>query len=295
MKGSDFQVINVIQRPPNRSALSVTMMTPLCRLPPITCLALGLVALTSLPARAEPLHGRYGVTLLGLPLGQASLDGDVAGQSYKIAINAKLTGIASLVSSSRGAAVASGAFLRGLVIPSAYANTSANSRETRTVRVAMSGGSVKGVDVSPPIEPSPERVPLTDAHTRNIVDPLSALIMPVPGSEPVVGPAACNRTIPVYDGFTRFDVSLTFAGLRTVKTKGYAGPVVVCAARYTPIAGHRNRKPVQFMAQNKDIEVWLAPVGANRVVVPYKIAMATMIGHLTIEAEEFSAAAKLAP
>lgn len=257
-------------------------------------LALGL-GLWSLSAQAEALHARYGVSLLGLPLGKASLDGEVAGQTYKISINARLTGIASVVSSSKGAAVASGAFLRGLIVPSAYANTSANATQTRTVRVAMSGGSVKGVDISPPIDPSPERVPLTDAHTRNIVDPLSAMIMPVPGTEPIMGPAACNRTIPVYDGFTRFDVTLTYIGQRQVKAKGYAGPVSVCAVRYTPIAGHRNRKPVQFMAQNKDIEVWLAPVGANRVLVPFRISMATMIGHLNIEADEFSAAAKAAP
>jgi hypothetical protein len=49
------------------------------------------------------------------------------------------------------------------------------------------------------------------------------------------------------------------------------------------------------MAQNKDIEVWLAPVGANRVLVPFRISMATTIGHLNIEADEFSAAAKAAP
>ena len=274
--------------------LFVTRPVRPTRLLRLAGLALGL-GLWSLSAQAEALHARYGVTLLGLPLGKASLDGEVAGQTYKIAINARLTGIASVVSNSKGAAVASGAFLRGLIVPSAYANTSANATQTRTVRVAMSGGSVKGVDISPPIDPSPERVPLTDAHTRNIVDPLSAMIMPVPGTEPIMGPAACNRTIPVYDGFTRFDVTLTYIGQRQVKTKGYAGPVSVCAVRYTPIAGHRNRKPVQFMAQNKDIEVWLAPVGANRVLVPFRISMATMIGHLNIEADEFSAAAKAAP
>ena len=271
----------------------MTSLKPI-RLLRLVSLFMGL-GLCPASAQAEALHARYGVTLLGLPLGKASLDGEVAGQTYKISINARLTGIASLVSSSKGAAVASGAFLRGLIVPSAYANTSANASQTRTVRVAMASGSVKGVDISPPIDPSPERVPLTDAHTRNIVDPLSAMIMPVPGTEPIMGPAACNRTIPVYDGFTRFDVTLTYIGQRQVKAKGYAGPVSVCAVRYTPIAGHRNRKPVQFMAENKDIEVWLAPVGANRVLVPFRISMATMIGHLNIEADEFSAAAKAAP
>ena len=65
------------------------------------CLAALFLGFWSARAGAETLHGRYGVTLLGIPLGQASLDGEVAGQSYKISINARLTGIASLVSSSR--------------------------------------------------------------------------------------------------------------------------------------------------------------------------------------------------
>ncbi len=248
--------------------------------------AVALPLLTS-SAQADQVRARYAVTLLGIPLGTASLDGDVNGAAYKIAVNAKLTGIAAMVSSSRGAATAAGGYTKGLIVPAAYANTSANAKETRTVRMAMQGGAVKGVDISPPIDPVPDRVPLTPAHTRGILDPLSALMMPVPGAEPVVGPAACNRTLPVYDGFTRFDVTLTYAGTRPVKSKGYTGKVVVCDVRYTPIAGHRIRKPVQFMADNKDIQVWLAPVGEARVVVPYRISVATQIGTTVIEATSF--------
>jgi hypothetical protein len=246
-------------------------------------------------AQADQVRARYAVTLLGIPLGTASLDGDVSGASYKLAVNAKLSGIAALVSSSRGMATAAGGYVKGLIVPAAYANTSANSKETRTVRMAMQGGAVKGVDISPPIDPVPDRVPLTPAHTRGILDPLSALMMPVPGVEPVVGPAACNRTLPVYDGFTRFDVTLAYAGTRAVKSKGYTGQVVICDVRYTPIAGHRIRKPVQFMADNKDIQVWLAPVGEARVVVPYRISVATQIGTTVIEATAFETDAGKTP
>lgn len=259
-----------------------------------SCLACALIlSAPFLPASAlaEPLRARYSVTLLGLPMGVAKLDGDIGSGGYKIAINVKLAGIAAIFSSSRGAATASGGYLKGLIVPAAYANTSANSKETRTVRIAMQGGEVKGVDISPPVDPAPDRVPLTNAHTRNIIDPVSALIMAVPGTEPVIGPAACNRTLPVYDGFTRFDVTLTYAGTRPVVAKGYAGQAVVCNARYTPIAGHRDRKPVQFMADNKDIQVWLVPVGETRVVVPFRISVATMIGTTVIEAMEFGPAA----
>lgn len=242
------------------------------------------------PAQAQQVRARYSVTLLGIPLGTATMDGDVGGGAYKVAINAKLTGIAAMVSSSRGAATASGGIQKGALVPSAYANTSANSKETRTVRMAMQGGNVRGVDVSPPVDPAPDRVPITEAHLRNVIDPVSAFLMPVPGSDPVIGPAACNRTLPVYDGFTRFDVTMSYAGTHRVHAKGYNGEVAVCNVRYRPIAGHRNRKPVQFMAENKDIQVWLAPVGEARAVVPFRISVATMIGTTVIEATDFSVA-----
>ena len=120
-------------------------------------------------AQADQVKARYSVMLLGIPLGAASLDGEVGASGYKIAVNAKLSGLAAMVSSSRGAATAAGSFLKGVIIPSAYANTSANSKETRTVRIAMQNGAVKGVDISPPIDPVPDRVPLTEApHAYHI-------------------------------------------------------------------------------------------------------------------------------
>jgi hypothetical protein len=104
-----------------------------------------------------------------------------------------------------------------------------------------------------------------------------------------MSPSSCNRTIPVYDGFTRFDVVLNYSGTKQVKAVGYTGPVIVCAARYVPISGHRpNRRVTEFMAENKDMEVWLAPLSTARVLVPYKISVATLVGTTVIEAKEMS-------
>ena len=76
----------------------------------------------------------------------------------------------------------------------------------------------------------------------------------------------------MFDGYTRFDVDLTYVGQREVSAKGYKGPVAVCAVRYVPIAGHRrDRPPTKFMADNKDLEVWSALVAgaACAVAVPH--------------------------
>lgn len=245
-------------------------------------LAAALAALAA-PAGAETLKAQYSVSLIGLPIGTATLTGTF-GPQYSVEAYAKLTGLAGMVANSKGGAKATGAIAGAAPQSASYATTAANKDGTRTVRMALGGGAVKGIDISPPFEEKPGRIPLTEAHRRGVLDPLSALVMPA-GS---VGPAACNRTLPVFDGYTRFDVTLSFVGTRNVQAKGYSGPVAVCAARYNPIAGHRPDRPgTKFMAENRQMEAWLAPVGASGVVVPFRIAVKTMVGTTVIEAKEF--------
>lgn len=239
-------------------------------------------------AQSETLKASYTLSLIGISIGHASASGVVEGRNYRVDISMKTSGLASLVNDSRGAATASGGFSRNGPTPSSFASTTSNQWETRTVRMTLSGNSVRAAQVEPTPWDLPIRVPVTEGNKAHIIDPVSALIMAVPQGESLVGPAACNRTIPVYDGVTRFDVSLAYVETRAVETKGYTGPVSVCAARYTPIAGHRpDSTSTKFMAENGDMNVWLAPLPSAHVVVPYRIAVRTSAGMLTIEAAEF--------
>ena len=251
--------------------------------------ACALVAVTlSGAAQAESFKARYSVKLIGLSLGYATLSGSLDPGAYQIDATAKLTGVAALVSSSKGAGAASGLLMQGRVAPNAYATTSANATMTRTVRIAMAQGNVKASEIAPPFDELPGRVPLTEAHKQRIVDPLSALIMPVPEGGQVIGPASCPKTLPIYDGWARFNINLTYMGTRQVRVKGYEGPVAICSARYVPVAGHRPDRPAtKFMEDNRDMEVWLAPVGDSRITLPLRISVATMIGTTVIEATEF--------
>jgi Protein of unknown function (DUF3108) len=241
------------------------------------------------PARADEFRARYTVSLIGFPIGEAAAAGSLGPATYRIDLNAKLTGVAAMVANVKLALAATGARRRGEVAPSTYATTSANSQGSRTVRMSLDAGNVKAVEIFPPFEDKEGRVPVTAANKRNILDPATALIMEVPEGQPLVGPAACNRTIPVYDGYVRFDVTLHFVGVRNVAVDGYSGPVSVCAARYTPVSGHkRDSKSTKFMAENRDIEAWLAPVPRAHVVVPFHIALMTLAGTAVIDAVEFS-------
>jgi Protein of unknown function (DUF3108) len=250
----------------------------------VAALACG-AALACAPARADSLQIGYSVRLIGLSLGTAGLSATVDGGTYKVDVSAQLSGIAAAVSRSEGAASATGVVSNGRILAETYATTTSNSKETRTVRMAMNAGSVRAVDIAPPFEDLPGRVPVADAHKRGIVDPLSALVMPATSEGPLIGPNACNRSIPVFDGYTRFDVALRFVGVRDVQARGYSGPVAICSARYRPISGHRPDRPsTKFMIDNREMEVWLMPLEGARALAPFRISVKTMIGSVVIEA-----------
>ena len=46
------------------------------------------------------------------------------------------------------------------------------------------------------------------------------------------------------------------------------------------------------MAENKDLEVWLAPIASDHVLIPFRVSVRTMIGTTVVEASEFRVDAK---
>lgn len=253
----------------------------------VPCAAIAL-AMAAAPAGAQTLQVNYNITLIGLKLGTATMVAKLNETAYDLAIQAKLTGLAGAFTSGKGAATATGSIAGTRVTPATFAISSQSSDDARTVRMALADSTVKAVDIDPPIEERADRVPVDESHKRGVLDPIGAMVMVVDGKVGVDDAAACNRTIPVFDGAARFNIVLSHAGSRDIDTPGYKGRVAVCKARYKPIAGHRaNRPATKFMEANEDIEAWLAPVGQSRVLMPYRISIRTMIGTTVLEASRF--------
>jgi len=238
-------------------------------------------------ARADDLEAVYSVRLIGLPVGVGAVTAHFSKDAYAIEARGKLTGVANLVGHANGAATGKGAFVGERVSPIAYATTAVNSAMTRTIRMALAGNAVTGVEIAPPYEEKPDRIPLSQADTRNILDPVGAFAIRTASGAPDA--SVCSRTLPIFDGWTRFDITLGYLGLRDVSAKGYSGKAVVCSVRYTPISGHRRDRPAtKFMEENHDTEVWMAPIGASKVFLPFHISVRTMIGTVTVDATEFA-------
>lgn len=234
------------------------------------------------------LAAKYSLSISGVEFGRGSVLVQASDAAYEISGTARLTGVARAVSSAKGQAAARGALAEGRMLPRVYAmNADADGKE-ESARIAMTAGAVKEMDVEPPLKPLPDRVPITQAVLQSVLDPMSGAFAYVPGSVDMLSPAACNRTIPVFDGRQRYDISLHFLRVEQVNTEGYSGPAVVCSARYKPVAGHRpSRYTVKYMVDNKDMFAWLVPIAGTRILAPFRVSVATMIGTAALEATAF--------
>lgn len=241
------------------------------------------------PAAAQNFSARYGITLAGLSIGQAALEASLSGTTYTLNVSSALTGLVGAVARGRGAATAKGNLAGTGVLSDGFSLNATNGRDSRTIQIAAVSGAVRNVSIEPPFELKEDRVPLRDSHRIGVLDPVSALLMPARARDPL-DKANCERRIPVFDGSQRFDVVLSYAGTKQVKSeKGYSGPVLVCSARYVPVAGHRpDRKVTKFMIANREMDAWLAPVNGGKLLVPYRISVRTMIGTTIIEAVAFN-------
>lgn len=230
-------------------------------------------------AQAQTLKVTYDISLAGLPLGTADLSSSFNGSKYQMTGKAKLTGLAMVLTGGKGEAAASGSLAGATPRSANFEVVSKTSDNQRSVRMGLKGGRVANVEIDPPLEPRPDRVPVKPADKRGVVDPMSALLMPALASKGLTDPDNCNRTLPVFDGASRMNVVLTYAETKNVEVGGYSGPVLVCNARYVPISGHRSERPAtKFMQENRDMSVWLAPVEGPRLLFPLKVSVRTMIG-----------------
>jgi Protein of unknown function (DUF3108) len=242
------------------------------------------------PARAQgKLDANYTVTLSGIAIGNGSWTIDVQDDQFTAAANGATTGLLRVFASGQGSSMARGTVSGGQLIPSTYTSTIVADKHSDDVRILFSGGNVKDFIADPPTVPNPDRVPLTDAHRKNVFDPMTASLVRVPGTGDTFVPAACDRTVPVFDGRMRYDLRLAFKRLDKVKAeRGYQGTVVVCAVYFAPLAGHvPDRSAIKYLEGQRDMEMWLAPLAGTRLMVPYRASVPTPVGLGVLQATQF--------
>jgi hypothetical protein len=234
-------------------------------------------------------EAEYTATLAGIPIGRGNWVIEISDDQFSATASGGTFGIVRILTQGHGVSTAQGPLNGGQPVPQSYVSTITNDKRIDDVRMAFAGGNVKELSVKPALNPSPDRIPVTDADRHNVLDPMTATLVHVGGSGDPVSPQACGRRAAVFDGRMRFDLKSEFKRIETVKAeKGYQGPVVVCAVYFTPIAGYNpERYAIRYLAALRDAEVWFAPIYGTRVLVPYRFSLPTPVGTGVLQATAF--------
>jgi hypothetical protein len=257
-------------------------------------IAVALATAIAVPVAAHAdgkLEARYVASLAGIPVGKGTWVLDIGDAQYTSAASGMTTGIMRVFAGGEGTSATRGVFAAGKPSLTDYAVSVKMKDKTDEVRFLLAGGTVKELKVEPPVTPDSERIPVTDAQKRGVMDPLSASIVRIAGD--ATSPEACQRTVQVFDGRMRYDLRLAYKRVDHVKAeKGYEGPVVVCAVFFTPVSGHIPSRPaIKYLIEQHDMEVWLAPVAGTNALVPFRMQVPTPIGLGVLEATHFVSAA----
>jgi hypothetical protein len=240
-----------------------------------TAIAIGVfVALSASPTAATRAPGAaYDLSIAGLPIGEATLDVSIAGGRYAVDATADF---GFLFWGGRGGARSEGLVADGRLRPQRYRLAYEGVRRPGLAEIDFEDGrAVRWAN-----EPQPEgdwaegRTAVEPGHLSDVIDPLAALVAPLPADAPPA--AVCARLAPVFSGLTRFDLELTGA-------LGPADPAategaVTCETRYRPVAGHRPDSPgVARLQRPGAVSLTLAPI-AEGAWAPLRLALETRFG-----------------
>jgi hypothetical protein len=242
------------------------------------------------PASAQgKLEAQYEATLAGIPVGRGAWNIDISDDQFSASAVGGTSGLLKTFASGSGSGSAQGRVVNGALVPNNYSASTSTSKKTEAIHMLLANGAIKEFVIEPEPPVDPDRIPVTDAQRRNVLDPMTGSMLRVPGTADPLSPEACRAGTSIFDGRMRYDLKLDFKRMETVRAeKGYQGPVVVCAIYFAPIAGYIPDRPViKYLAAARNIEIAFAPVLGTRILVPFRMVIPTPLGVAMLEATQF--------
>src|SRR4051812_22519766 len=136
------------------------------------------------------LDAQYEATLSGIPVGKGAWTIEVGDDGYSASAQGGTSGLLKAFSGGSGSGASQGRVVGGALIANAYTATTHTAKKSETVRMVLANGGVKefAFDPEPPVDP--DRIVVTDAQRKNVLDPMTGSMIRVPGNGEVLTPDA---------------------------------------------------------------------------------------------------------
>lgn len=238
------------------------------------------------PGWPNEVKVRYKLEFNGFDVGAYEFISRYDGQAYRAQSSAKVSALFGAFKWN-GNLQGSGAIASHGPQPKSYQLSYNTKKKSYSVQMGFAGQTVKTVNMVPNKPPSPEAVKVKSSDLQNVFDPISASLAISAASED----DACNRTIPIFDGKSRFDLRFSPKGYQKVKEKQSGvepSKLIVCQIKYVPISGHKPKDFEKPWVDYDKIEIALRPIPRAGIYVPYSISVPTTIGSATMTAEQIN-------
>jgi len=235
------------------------------------------------------LDAQYEATLAGIPVGKGAWTIEIGDDAFAASAQGGTAGLLKAFSGGTGSGASQGRVVNGALVPNAYTATTTTQKKSETIRLVLANGNVKdfSIDPLPPVDP--DRIVVTDAHRKGVLDPMTGSMLRVPGNAEVLSPDSCRTGTGIFDGRMRYDLKLDYKRMETVRAeRGYHGPALVCAIYFIPGAGYIPDRPViKYLATERRMEIAFVPIAGTRIMVPFRMTIPTPFGPAMLEATSF--------
>ncbi|WP_240535831.1 DUF3108 domain-containing protein [Bradyrhizobium sp. STM 3809] len=251
--------------------------------------ALGLLLSTHHAQAQARLDAQYEASLAGIPVGRGTWAIEIGDDQYGASAQGGTAGLLKSFSQGSGNGSVTGRVVNGALVAQSYQASTTTGKKSEQIHINLQNGTVKDFAIEPAPPVDPDRIPVTDAHKRGVLDPMTASLVRVPGNGELLSPDSCRGAAPIFDGRMRYELKLDYKRMENVKAdKGYRGPALVCAIYFTPVAGYIPDRPViKYLAQARNMEVFFVPLAGTRVLVPFRVVIPTSFGTAMLEATSF--------
>ena len=253
----------------------------------LCALALGSLAPGDAAAQGR-LEAHYEASLAGIAVGKGTWAIEIGDDSFSAAAQGATAGLLKAFAGGTGTGASQGRVVSGVLVPTSY-TASINSKKSETIRMTLANGNIREFTIDPVPPVDPDRIPVTEAHKRGVLDPMTSTLLRVPGTGDLLSPESCRTGSSVFDGRLRYDLKLDYKRMENVRAeKGYHGPALVCALYFTPIAGYIPDRPIiQYLAGERRMEISFVPIAGTRILVPFRTTIPTPFGPAVLEATQF--------
>ena len=128
------------------------------------------------------LEAQYEASLAGIPVGKGAWNIEIGDDSYAAAPSAAPPALLKTIANGSGTGEAQGRIVNGALVPANYKASTTTSKKSETIHITLANGNVKefGIEPEPPVDA--DRIPVTEAHKKGVLDPMTSSLVRVPGT-----------------------------------------------------------------------------------------------------------------